>query len=61
MFQAFTLNQQTGMAGSGDTAEQQGEIYNSIVQVSQESFVDARLILAVIMQEVRHFYAIHAI
>lgn len=35
-----------------DTGEQQGEIYNAIVSVSQQSKVDARLILATIIQEV---------
>lgn len=43
------------MAATGDTGEQQGEIYNSIVAISEVTFVDARLILAVIMQEVGDF------
>ena len=51
--QAFHMNQQYGLAVVGDSADEQGRIYNAIVQVSKESKVDARLILAVIMQEVR--------
>jgi len=50
----FNLNQQHAMAWTGsppDTGEQQGEIYNAIVSVSQAAKVDARLILAVIIQE----------
>lgn len=39
------------MASVGDSGPEQGAIWNAIVTVSQESFVDARLILAVIMQE----------
>lgn len=46
------MNQQYSLAVNGDTSAEQGDIYNSIISVSQESFVDARLILAVIIQEV---------
>lgn len=48
----FNLNKDVTMNGSGSSGEQIGEIWNAIVQVSQESKVDARLILAVIIQEV---------
>lgn len=37
-----------------NTAEQVGEIYNAILQVTATSFVDPRFILAIIMQEVCH-------
>lgn len=49
----FDRNQQAEMAYTPDSGEQQGEIYNAIVEISQATLVDARLILAVIMQEVR--------
>lgn len=51
------MNQKYGLAATGDTSAEQNDIYNSIISVSQESFVDARLILAVIMQEVGVFCA----
>lgn len=35
-----------------DSGPEQGAIYDAIVQVSNDAKVDARLILAVIMQEV---------
>jgi glucan 1,3-beta-glucosidase len=47
----FNLNQQTSMVYE-ESGPIQGDIYNAIVQVSKASLVDARLILAVIMQEV---------
>jgi glucan 1,3-beta-glucosidase len=47
----FNLNQQTSMAFE-ESGPIQGDIYNAIVGVSQASKVDARLILAIIMQEV---------
>lgn len=46
----FDLNQFHTMVNY-DSGPEQGAIYNAIVQVSQEAKVDARLILAVIMQE----------
>jgi len=46
------MNQQYSLAVGGDTSDEQNDIYNSIMSVSLESDVDARLILAVIMQEV---------
>ncbi|CAZ84509.1 unnamed protein product [Tuber melanosporum] len=46
----FNLNQNTTLVHF-DTGPEQGAIYDAIVQVSQEAKVDARLILAVIMQE----------
>lgn len=57
-YDMFNLNQQQAMRWTGDsthgtdTGEQQGEIYNAIVQVSVNSKVDARLILGTIIQEV---------
>ena len=39
-----------------NTAEQNKHIYEAIIQVSQESKVDARIILALIMQEVYIHY-----
>ena len=48
----FELNNRVTMSGSGSTAEQIQEIRNAIIQVSLESRVDPRLILAVIIQEV---------
>ena len=50
----FVLNQQTTLVNF-DSGPEQGAIYDAIVQVSQEAKVDARFILAVIMQEVSHF------
>lgn len=50
--QMFNRNQQTQMAFTPDSGEQQGEIWNAVLQISQQSKVDARLIMAVIMQEV---------
>jgi len=50
-YDMFNLNQRTTMVRF-DSGPEQGEIYNAIVRVSQEAKVDARLILAVIMQEV---------
>jgi glucan 1,3-beta-glucosidase len=47
----FNLNQQTSMVYE-ESGPIQGDIYNAIVQISKASLVDARLILAVIMQEV---------
>jgi hypothetical protein len=55
-YHMFGRNSRNAMAWTGippDTGEQQGEIYNAIVSVSKQSHVDARLILAVIIQEVR--------
>ncbi|RFU32374.1 Beta-glucosidase/Glucan 1,3-beta-glucosidase/Glucan endo-1,3-beta-D-glucosidase, partial [Scytalidium lignicola] len=46
----FDLNQQTSMALE-ESGPIQGDIYNAIVEISQNSKVDARLILAIIMQE----------
>jgi flagellum-specific peptidoglycan hydrolase FlgJ len=48
----FNLNKQYSMSDSGSSGEQIGEIWNAILQVSQESKVDPRLILAVVIQEV---------
>ena len=48
----FTRNQQYSLAVIGDSGPDQGAMYNAIVQVSQDSKVDARLILAIIIQEV---------
>lgn len=42
----------SGNGHSADTGEQQGEVYNAIVSVSQAAKVDPRLILATIIQEV---------
>ena len=47
----FERNQFTTMV-KYDSGPEQGAIYNAILQAAQESKVDARLILAVIMQEV---------
>lgn len=47
----FNLNQQASMV-INDSGPEQGALYDAIVQVSKDSKVDARLILAVIMQEV---------
>ncbi|RPB00878.1 hypothetical protein L873DRAFT_1736036 [Choiromyces venosus 120613-1] len=49
-YDMFNLNQRTSMV-SHDSGQEQGAIYDAIVKVSQEAKVDARLILAVIMQE----------
>lgn len=57
----FDLNQQNQMAFTPDSGEQQGEIYNAVVSISTASLVDARLIMAVIMQEVRRLVCIHAV
>lgn len=48
----FDLNQddQMDLEESGPI---QGDIWNAIVQISEEALVDARFILAIIMQEVR--------
>ena len=51
----FSRNQQYSLAVVGDSGPEQGAIYNAIVQVSQDSKVDARLILAIILQEVFTF------
>ncbi|KAF8323959.1 hypothetical protein DL93DRAFT_2070113 [Clavulina sp. PMI_390] len=50
-FTASWARQQQYSLGNFDTSTQQTQIHDAIVQVSQESKVDARLILAVIMQE----------
>ena len=50
----FNLNQKTSMAPIGDTGAEQGAMYDAIVTVSQQSKVDARIILAIIVQEVRN-------
>lgn len=50
-YDMFNLNQQTSMVDY-DSGPEQGAIYDAIVQVSQDAKVDARFILAVIMQEV---------
>jgi glucan 1,3-beta-glucosidase len=47
----FDLNQNTNMVYEED-GPTQGDIYNAITEISQASLVDARLILAVVMQEV---------
>ncbi len=48
---AFNLAQSVNM-NLEESGEIQGEIWNAILSVSAASKVDARLILAVIMQEV---------
>ena len=48
----FNRNQQYSLVVVGDTGPEQGAIYNAIVSVSQQAKVDARVILAVIIQEV---------
>ena len=48
----FNLNQQDSLVPVGDSGPEQGAIYNAIVSVSKASKVDARVILAVIIQEV---------
>jgi glucan 1,3-beta-glucosidase len=54
-YSMFNLNQQDSMA-SEESGPIQGAIWNAIVQVSANSKVDARFILAIIMQEVlNHF------
>jgi glucan 1,3-beta-glucosidase len=47
----FDLNQNTSMVYE-ESGPIQGDIYNAITQISQASLVDARLILAIVMQEV---------
>ncbi|MCJ1387944.1 hypothetical protein MMC18_000787 [Xylographa bjoerkii] len=47
----FNRNQQYSLVVVGDTGPEQGAIYNAIVSVSQQAKVDARVILAVIIQE----------
>jgi glucan 1,3-beta-glucosidase len=47
----FDLNQQDSMDYE-ESGPIQGDIWNAIVQVSADSKVDARFILAIIMQEV---------
>lgn len=49
-YDMFDRNQQDSMAQE-ESGPIQGQIYNAIVQISQASNVDARFILAVIMQE----------
>jgi glucan 1,3-beta-glucosidase len=51
-YDMFDLNQKTSMA-SEEQGPIQGDIYNAIVELSQASLVDARLILAIVMQEVK--------
>jgi glucan 1,3-beta-glucosidase len=50
-YDMFDLNQQDSMALE-ESGPIQGAIWNAIVQVSADSEVDARFILAIIMQEV---------
>lgn len=47
----FDLNQQDSL-NSEESGAIQGDLYNAIVQVSENAQVDARFILAIIMQEV---------
>ncbi|KAG0652805.1 hypothetical protein D0Z07_0645 [Hyphodiscus hymeniophilus] len=49
-YDMFDLNQATSL-NSEESGPLQGDLYNSIVQVSADSGVDARYILAIIMQE----------
>lgn len=51
----FVFNQKTTLVHF-DSGPEQGAIYDAILQVSREAKVDARLILAVIMQEVSYFF-----
>lgn len=53
-YDMFDLNQQDSMVYEED-GPIQGDIWNAIVQVSANSLVDARFILAIIMQEVLFF------
>ena len=50
-YDMFDLNQQDSMVYE-ESGPIQGDIWNAIVQVSADSKVDARFILAIIMQEV---------
>ena len=50
-YDMFDLNQNDSMDYE-ESGPLQGDLYNAIVQVSQDSMVDARFILAIIMQEV---------
>ena len=47
----FDLNQADSLVDE-ESGQLQGDLYNSIVQVAGDAMVDARFILAVIMQEV---------
>jgi hypothetical protein len=51
-YDMFDLNQNDQLTYE-ESGQIQGDIYNAIVSVSQDSMVDARFILAIIMQEVR--------
>jgi len=48
----WALQVQDALAPIGDSAAEQQAIYNAIVSVSQSAKVDARVILAVIIDEV---------
>ncbi len=50
-YDMFDLNQATSM-NVEESGPIQGAIWNAIVSVSESSLVDARFILAIIMQEV---------
>jgi glucan 1,3-beta-glucosidase len=50
-YDMFDLNQNDQMVYE-ESGPIQGDIWNAIVSVSQNSLVDARFILAIIMQEV---------
>jgi hypothetical protein len=49
---AFNRQQQANLGPVGDSGPEQGAIYNAIVEVSKAAQVDARVILAIIIQEV---------
>jgi glucan 1,3-beta-glucosidase len=51
-YDMFDLNQDDSL-DSEESGPIQGDIWNAIVQISEEAMVDARFILAIIMQEVQ--------
>lgn len=53
-YDMFDLNQQDSL-DSEESGPIQGDLYNAIVQVSENAQVDARFVLAIIMQEVSLF------
>ena len=56
-YDMFDLNQADSMVYE-ESGPLQGDLWNSIVQVAANSKVDARFILAVIMQEVSFVIAV---